>query len=64
MRKVSDSEILELKSIKDRVREISGQIEDASEKPNLKANKDNLNFCAQELHKVADSLVWLVTRLK
>ena len=64
MKKVSDSEILEIKTIKDRIREISGQIDDASEKPNLKANKDTLKFCAQELHKVADSLVWLVTRLK
>ena len=64
MRKVSDSEILELKTVKDRIQEILGQIDDASNKPNLKANKETLKFCASELHKSADQLVWIVTRLK
>ncbi|MBQ7257155.1 MAG: hypothetical protein IJS60_05625 [Abditibacteriota bacterium] len=64
MKKVSDSEYLELKTLKDRVQEILGQIDDASNKPTLKANKETLKFCAQELHKSADQLVWIVTRLK
>lgn len=63
MRKLTESDKLELRSIKDNIQQILGQIDEASLKPNLKANKETLNFCAGKLHEAADELVWIVTRL-
>ena len=64
MKNMSEGDHLELRILKDRVQEILGQIDEASQRPNLKANKETLNFCAGELHEAADKLIWIVARLK
>ena len=64
MKKISEADNMEISSLRDRVQEILGQINEASQNPNKKANKETLNFCAAELHKSADQLIWIVSRLK
>ena len=63
MKKMTEGDYLEIRSLKDRLQEILGQIDEASQRPNLKTSKHVLTFCAEELHKEADKLVWIVTRL-
>lgn len=64
MKNMSEGDHLEIRTLKDRLQEILGQIDEASQRPNLKTSKQVLNFCAAELHKEADKLVWIITRLK
>lgn len=64
MKEMSEGDHLEIRTLKDRLQEILGQIDEASQRPNLKTSKQILSFCAGELHKEADRLIWIVTRLK
>ena len=55
---------VELRVVKDHIQQLLGQIDDACTKPKLKANREALNKAAQDLHRVADQLVWIVARIK
>ena len=60
--KMNDIDI-RLKTIKDQIAAALGQIDDASNNPKLKSNKEMLIKVAKELHKTADELVWTVARI-
>ena len=63
-KQISENDRLELRSLENRVQEVLGQIDEAILKSHLKSGKETLTFCASELHKCADQLVWIITRLK
>lgn len=59
-----DDTDIKLRIIKDHIAAILGQIDDASNNPKLKSNRDLLLKSAANLRKSADDLVWTVTRMK
>ena len=54
---------IRLRTIKDNIATVLGQIDDASYNPKLKSNKEVFIKAARELHKSADELVWTVSRI-
>ena len=55
---------MEILAIKDQIGALLGQIDDCSDDPASRENKEQLLQIAKRLHAAADQIVWLVARMK